>query len=637
MMVMAFTLPLYAENVYEGGATGIAAEVLSLLRYTSLLFSVVVFVLLGFPIVLAAKSRIDGGSSAVDALIVLGVAAALLYSVISTVRESGDAYFEVVCMVLVLFTLGRYLEATARGRASKALELLETLLPAQVEVTRNGIRSPVAVGDLLVGDVAHVSAGQVIPVDGVIRAGESQVDERIVTGESIPVTRQTGGLVRAGTVSIDGQLDIEAVAVGPQCTVGRIAGLLEQSRLSKGPHQLIADRVAGVFVPAVLVIALVTAIAGIAQGRPEQGLLRGLSVLLISCPCALGIATPTAVAVAVGSAAHRGILFKGGRPLETIARVRAIAFDKTGTLTTGEPLVREFVCGDDNEFPPDRLLGLAAQLARGTRHVLSRSIERYAAQRPTAAASVADIRSIAGMGVRGVAEGKPVLLGSVAMIENAAASVDAGLRDHVNRIQSAANGMSCLAYDGRTRAVFSFSEQLRPEARESLQALKAMNLNVRVLTGDHVERARVIGESLDVATEGALSPQGKVEAVSKLRQSFGTVAMVGDGINDAPALAAADVGIAMACGGDLSRDAAEVCLLGDDLRGVGEAVRWGRRAVRTIRLNLFWAFAYNMVGIPLAILGKLNPVFAAVAMVASSLLVVGNSLRLREDITEKTT
>lgn len=629
MMVMAFTLPLYGENIYDVQATGLAAEILGLLRYASLLFSSAVFVLLGFPILGSAIAQARSGSFAVDALIVLGVAAALLYSVISTIRESGHAYFEVVCTVLILFTLGRYLEAMAKGRASKAMELLESLLPARISMTRGGRRQTIATSELCIADLVHVAAGEAISVDGVIRAGRAHLDERIVTGESAPVARGVGDNVRAGTIAIDGQLDVEATAVGPQCTVGRIAGLLEEARRSKGRYQLLADRVATVFVPAVVLIALAAGGWALARGDVEGGMLRVLAVLLISCPCALGIATPTAVAVAVGCAAQRGILFKGGKALEALAEVRAVAFDKTGTLTTAHASVREFDCASDAVIPRERLLGVAGQLAKGSRHVLSASVERFAADHGASIESVGDVRTVAGFGLSGTFDGQRVLLGSVAMMDDAAVAMSADVRAAVERFAARADGVSCLSMDRKVQAVFAFSEELRPEAREALATLAGRGFDLRVLTGDHVARARTIGEALNVVTVGALSPQGKVDAIAELRVKFGPTAMVGDGINDAPALASADVGLAMACGGDLSRDAADVCLMGDDLRGVDEAIEWARRTVRTIRMNLIWAFAYNVLGIPLAVTGKLNPVFAALAMVVSSLLVVGNSLRLR--------
>jgi Cu+-exporting ATPase len=367
----------------------------------------------------------------------------------------------------------------------------------------------------------------------------------------------------------------------------------------------------------------------LARGDVEGGMLRGLAVLLISCPCALGIATPTAVAVAVGCAAQRGILFKGGRSLEALAEVRAVAFDKTGTLTTANAAVREFVCSTESVLSRERLLGIAGQLARGSRHVLSAGVERFAIANGASPEPVSDVRTVAGLGLSGTLDGRSVLLGSAAMMNGAGVTMDTAVRATMGQFVARADGVSCLAVDGRIQALFAFSEELRLEAREALTGLAGRGLELRVLTGDHATRARAIGEALGVATQGALSPQGKVDAIAELRTKFGPTAMVGDGLNDAPALASADVGLAMACGGDLSREAADVCLMGDDLRGVDEAIEWARRTVQTIRVNLVWAFAYNVLGIPLAVMGRLNPVFAALAMVVSSLLVVGNSLRLR--------
>lgn len=630
MLVMGFSLPLYSGEVYgeSAYASGSVAELLGFLRYACLLLTTVVFLLLGLPILSSALDRLSERTLTSDGLIVLGVAAAILYSYYATLTGTGGTYFETTCMVLVLFTLGRYLEAVARSRASQALQSLEDRLPGEIEVTRDGVCAMLRTSLLRVGDLVHVPAGTAIPVDGVVRSGQAHVNAQSVTGESHPLFRSAGDRVEAGTLNLDGLIDVEATAVGSESTLGRLASLLEQARRRKGRYQRAADRVAAWFVPVVLVLAGATAWGHIRAGRVETAILASLSVLLISCPCALGIATPAAVWIALGRAARRGVWIKGGEALETLARIRAVAFDKTGTLTQRSPRVTAHPNGASGTVHEGNWLSLAAGLARATRHVYGDAILNFAQSHGATASVVDEARTLPGAGVEGRADGQAVFLGSITAARERKARCDDQLSAQARRIQDVGDALSCLIVDQQVRVLFSFRDQVRSEATVAVTDLRRMGCMLCIVSGDHAERARVVAEELNIPVLAALRPADKVRAVTELRKCGGPAAMVGDGLNDAPALAGADVGLAMGCGADLARDAADVCFSSDDLTLVPWSIALARRAVRTIRFNLAWAFAFNAVGIPLAMTGCLSPIFAAVVMVLGSVTVVANATRL---------
>lgn len=630
MLVMGFSLPLYSGDVYGDAAHQSAnvAELVGFLRYASLLLTTIVFLLLGLPILSLAIDQIKDRSLTSDALVVIGVGAAIVYSYYSTITEAGGTYFETTCMVLVLFTLGRYLEAAGKGRASRAIQALSDMLPRDIEITRNGVRYVEKTAQLMVGDVVHVPAGTVIPVDGVVLSGTAHIDSQSITGESSPVVKSAGDQVQAGTSNLDGMLNVQSIAVGPDSTMGRLSSLLEQARQSKGRYQRAADRVVAYFVPTVMTLALATVIWHIRAGQLETGILASLSVLLIACPCALGIATPTAVWIALGCAARRGVLIKGGAALESLAGVRAVAFDKTGTLTQRQPSVTPFLNGASGTPHTKELISLAGGLARATRHVLSDAILDYARQQGVESCMVNDVRTLPGEGVEGLSHGRKVYLGSLALVVQQSAYCDSAFRDQAQAIQEAGDALSCLVVDDHVRVIFSFHDSIRFEAPQATKALTDLNCAASILTGDHDRRAQIVATQLQIPAQSAMKPADKVKAVAALQQRYGPVAMVGDGLNDAPALAGADVGMAMGCGADLAREAADVCLVGDQLTLVPWSIALARRAMRTIRFNLAWAFLFNVVGIPLAMMGMLSPIFAAVAMVLGSVAVVANAMRL---------
>ncbi len=628
MVVMIFSIFLYGREIYEteAGAAPISTHVAQMLRYASLLVATPVLFLLGVPILRNAASQWRAGVVSTDALVVLGVASAYVYSYIATIRESGATYFETACMILVLVTLGRWFEAVGRIHATERVRSLESLLPAELRVRRGGTVRTVLMADVRTGDTVLVSAGDRIAVDGRIAVGRAGIDEQIVTGESTPVVRQAGDVVRAGTMNLDGELEIVANAVGAETTLGRLKTLLEQARASKGRYERLADRVVVFFLPITLCLAGIAAYGGHLRGGADEAIMSALSVLLIACPCGLGIATPMAVWMSLSKAALAGAVFRTGEAIEKLARVRTFFFDKTGTLTIGSPRVSSLHAapGEDRH----RVMGVAGVLASRSRHLASQAVVTFAGVESDAPELDGELRTIAGRGVVCMTSIGEARLGNVAMMEETGWSFDGDLRCALDAAMAEGRGVACIGWAGRVRGVFALDEAVRPEARSAIDALRALGCRVSVLTGDHARRGEVVAEALGVETHAALLPEDKVRFVETAPRSAGLVAMVGDGLNDAAAAAAADVGIAMGCGADMTRESAAVCLPGNDLMAAPRLVALARRTVRTIRVNLFWAFFYNAIGLALAVSGRLSPVFAAVAMVASSLFVIGNSLRL---------
>ncbi|MEK6645012.1 MAG: cation-translocating P-type ATPase [Planctomycetota bacterium] len=630
MTVMMFSMYLYRQQgMSHESDTPLSLQLAGVMRYLCLIFSVPVFFMLGWPILTAALEGVRRGVYSTDALVVLGVAASFVYSYLSTLRDSGAVYFETGCVVLVFMTLGRWLEANGKLKASNAVASLESLFPESITVIREDTELSVDTREVRVGDILVIHAGQRIAADGEIVHGRAGIDESLLTGESTPVVKETGDLLRAGTLNLDGSLRVRATCVGPQSTLGRMAALLEAAKNSKCAWERLTDRIATVFIPLALVLAAVGLFLGVRRGGVDEGLMSAMAVLLIACPCALGIATPMAVWVALGNAARHGILFRGGDVIETLASATAICFDKTGTLTTGAASVKAFHTTDG--LAVSDALRVAVTLAAGSNHILSRAIVDFARGEGNASTSPCSSQTLPGRGIVGEVNGSVSALGNVALMVDQACTLDSRLRSRVEAIRASGAPLACIGWNGRVQGVFEFTEHLRPEARASMDALGALRLEPTLLTGDHMGRAHAVGDDLSIDAVGELTPERKVVEIARRQQGHGVVVMVGDGLNDAPALAAADIGIAMGCGADISRESAGVCLLGGNLLGVPWTIELARRTVRTIKINLFWAFSYNVVGIGLALTGRLNPVFAAFAMLASSVIVITNSLRLNRE------
>ncbi|HRX86553.1 MAG TPA: heavy metal translocating P-type ATPase, partial [Phycisphaerae bacterium] len=592
MNVMVVGWMTYGQEVYGGTTHGLSAATVALFRYLAMFFTAPVLVILGWPIAQTGWEALKRGTITTELLIALGATAAFVFSYIAVMRDAGAPYFDTVCMILVLVTVGKYLEASARVRTTEALHALEKLLPETVTVEdAAGARTSVALRDVTAGARVCIAPGSRVPVDGTVDAGASAVDEQIITGESAPVEKCPGDRVFAGALNGDGALVITATAVGDATVLHGVIDLLTAARRSKGRYEKLADRLAAIFVPVVLAIALTA--GGWAWWRfgVEAAIMRFLAVLLISCPCALGLATPMAVWVALGHAARRGILFRNADALEQLARLRVWAFDKTGTLTTGAATVIDFACA-----PPEAraaLLASAAGLARDSTHQLSRAIVRYAADAGIAPQGFSAVQSTPGRGL--AADG--VFLGNTAYLGSTGWSPPEPLAAVLERHVAAGQPLTCVTAPAGA-GVFAFAEDLRPTARATVDALRHQGRSVTVLTGDHAARGRQLAADLDVAVEAELLPADKLAWVHQHRT--GGLAMVGDGVNDAPALAAADVGIAMGCGADVTRETADLTLTGDDPYDLLAAIELSRRTVSIIRQNLFWAFGYNVVGIGLA-------------------------------------
>ncbi len=633
--VMMFTMALWTQDLYDARAVGsgpLAASLADLFRYICLLLSLPVLWLLGWPLVENALASAKRGLAATDLLIAMGVVAAYVYSAVSVFTGAGHVYFEVACTVLVMVTIGRWLEATGKLRTTAALEALEKLLPEQVRLVQpNGQVAEVATASVRPGDRLRVLAGERIATDGTIDRGCASVTQQLLTGESRPVTKAVGDEVLGGSLNLDGELVVLVTAPANEGSLARLIELVRTARLSKGRYQRLADRVSSWFLEAVLLIACLTFAAHWWWGTTDTAIMAALAVLLISCPCALGLATPMAVWTALGTAAQRGVLFRSGEALERLATIRAVRFDKTGTLTTGTPRVERMVVVEGGHAGDS--LVRAIPLARASTHVFSEAIagEFADAVSDQVGPKIGNVSTVSGCGVRATFNGDvaETMLGSVRWLENCGLAMPIVLRNIVEGTRQDGQSVSAVGWDGEIRAVFTFSETVRPEAATAIAACRELGCDVGVLTGDDPARGRLLAEQLGVRVESGLLPEDKLTAIGEARRTLGPVAMIGDGVNDAPALAASDVGIALGCGTDLARESAPVALLADDLGHVPWAIELSRRSVRVMRQNLFWAFAYNGVGIGLAATGWLNPAWAAAAMVVSSLLVVGNSLRLQ--------
>lgn len=637
MNVMMFTMALWSQDMHDAlgpGADRLAAPLADLFRYLCLVLSLPVLFLLGWPLADQGLALWRRGMLPTDLLILLGVAASYLYSVASVLRGAGHVYFEVGCIVLVMVTLGRWLEATGKLQTTAALDALERLLPSEVRRVTAGLEQRVPLTSIVPGDRVRVLAGERIAVDGRVVSGQADVDSAVMTGESRPIECAAGNSVLAGSLNINGELLIEVTTEPASSALSRLVELVRTARQSRGRYQRLADRVARVFLPVILVIATGALVVRGWQGDWETGVMSALAVLLIACPCALGLATPMAVWAALGTASQAQVLFRSGEALERLAGIGAICFDKTGTITTGHPRVDELVLVD--EADREEVLRRAGALADGSTHLFATAIGNYAhdvipSDRPVGRH---DARTVAGRGVaaRFDMESTPTLLGSRRWLTDEGFALNLQLASRIDAALARGESVSAIGWGGHLRGAFFLVETLRPEAAATLTACEQLGCRVRVLTGDAFARGEVLARELHVAVDAELLPEQKVAALRGLRAAHGPTAMVGDGINDAPALAAADLGIALACGADISRESAAVCLLGDDLARVPWAIALARRSAGVIRQNLFWAFSYNVLGVGLAAAGWLNPALAAAAMTASSALVIGNSLRLRKNL-----
>jgi Cu+-exporting ATPase len=586
-----------------------------------------------------------------DVLIAMGSSAAYFYSIpVVLGLIDGHVYFETSAVIITLIKLGKYLEAKARGRTSEAIKQLLGLRPKTANVVRNGQEEEVPVDDVLVGDIVIVRPGEKIPVDGVVITGRSAVDESMLTGESLPVEKGPGNAVIGATINKLGLLKFEATKVGKDTALAQIIRLVEDAQGSKAPIQQLADKVSAVFVPVVISIALLTFLIWffVIPLDPNsdlsaftRALINMVAVLVIACPCAMGLATPTAVMVGTGKGAEMGILIKSGGALERAGSVNTVVLDKTGTITKGEPAVTDVVVAED--FKGDKsgglisdifsqqseIVRLAASVEKGSEHPLSDAIVEEANKRSLNLGQLEGFQAITGHGVEAQVEGQTVLVGNLRLMTERKMSLN-GLQKEAERLQNEAKTAILVAIDEKVQGVIGVADTVKDGSREAIGQLHSMGLEVVMITGDNQLTAESIGNRVGVDKVMAeVLPGEKSSQVKKLQERDRVVAMVGDGINDAPALVEADVGIAIGTGTDVAIEAAQIVLISGDLQGVPRAIALSRRTLRTIKQNLFWAFFYNVILIPAAAMGFLNPMLAAGAMAFSSVFVVTNSLRLR--------
>jgi len=578
------------------------------------------------------------GSVDMNTLVAVGTGSAYIYSAtivlfprwLSVSDPSGHIYFDTAATIITLILMGRLLESKAKLRTTDAIKKLVNLQPKTALIRRNGVEVDVPVGEVLHNEVFIVRPGEKIPVDGMILKGTSSVDESMVTGESMPLEKIPGKAVVGGTINKEGSLEVRATAVGKETVIAQIIRLVEEAQGSKAPIQTLADKVASVFVPVVIGIAVVTFILWLLIGGIpfSSALINFVAVLIIACPCALGLATPTAIMVGTGRGATQGILIRNAESLERAHEIQTIVLDKTGTLTEGKPSVTDFV--SLNGLDEGKVLQSAASVEHRSEHPLARAIVDHAAHKGLHPGEVGAFRAVSGLGVRAAIGGSETIVGSPSFMKDQQIDIS----DAEKQIMKFATGGKTavlVAMNGSVAGVFGISDAVKSTSRIAIEKLKQMGIAVIMITGDSDATAQSVGASvgIDQVISGVM-PQEKASHIRRLQAQGGVVAMVGDGINDAPALAQADVGIAMGTGTDVAMETADITLMNGDLTNVVHAILLSRRTIRTIKQNLFWAFAYNVVGIPVAALGLLNPMYAAAAMALSSVSVVSNSLRLRK-------
>ena len=567
-----------------------------------------------------------------NTLIAVGTSAAYLYSVLALMLGLKDVYFDTAAAIITLILLGRLLEARAKGRTSAAIKKLIGMQAKTARIVRDGKELDIPVEEVQVGDVVLVRPGEKIPVDGFVLDGYSSVDESMITGESIPVEKKAGDEVIGATINKTGSFKFRATKVGKETALAQIIKLVEEAQGSKPPIARLVDVIASYFVPAVITISIITFIGWylldpVRDQALTHALLNFVAVLIIACPCALGLATPTSIMVGTGKGAENGILIRGGDALETAHKLNAVILDKTGTLTKGAPQVTDVIA--INGFKEEEVLRLAASAEKESEHPLGEAIVQKAKERGIKLEDPKDFSAIPGHGIRASVNGRKLLLGNFKLMEEQKVALD-GLREEAEQLANAGKTPMFVAVDNKVAGVIAVADTLKEHSKEAVAALHKLGLEVVMITGDNKRTAQAIARQVGIDRVLAeVLPEDKANEVKKLQSAGKRVAMVGDGINDAPALAQADVGIAIGTGTDVAMEASDITLVGGDLRNIVSAIALSRATIRNIKQNLFWAFIYNTVLIPAAAFGLLNPILAAAAMGLSSVSVVSNALRLR--------
>lgn len=616
--------------------------------------------LLLLPILIANQKYFKNGfktlwhrSPNMDSLIAIGAGAAILYGIFAIYRigyamghgdmavvhqYAHDLYFESAGTILTLITIGKYLETKSKGKTSEAITKLLNLAPKTVTVVRDGVEQVVDAADVEKGEIFLVKPGESVAVDGIVLEGKSSFDESAITGESIPVPKQEGDTIVSASINKSGLIRAKATKVGEDTTIAQIIRLVEEASSSKAPIAKMADKIAGVFVPAVITIALITGVIWLISGATfEFAMSTAIAVLVISCPCALGLATPVAIMVGTGKGAENGILIKSGDALETAHQIDTVVLDKTGTITQGKPVVTDIICAAGKNADKTQLLQIAGSLEKGSEHPLAEAIVNYCVTNNISLEKVTDFNALFGKGIEGTVSGTHYYAGNEKMMEEKGISLSTEQKNQIRELAKQGRTPLLFADKKQFLGIVAVADVVKPTSKEAVQKFRDYGIHVIMLTGDNEVTAQAIKEQvgIDEVIAGVL-PTQKEEKISALKQAGHKVAMIGDGVNDAPALASADVGIAIGAGTDVAIESADIVLMKNDLLDAVGAVKLSKAVIRNIKENLFWAFFYNSIGIPLAagvlyplFQIKLNPMFGAAAMSLSSVCVVSNALRLR--------
>lgn len=616
--------------------------------------------LLLLPILIANQKYFKNGfktlwhrSPNMDSLIAIGAGAAILYGIFAIYRigyamghgdmmvvhqYAHDLYFESAGTILTLITIGKYLETKSKGKTSEAITKLLNLAPKTVTVVRDGVEQVIDATDVEKGEIFLVKPGESVAVDGIVLEGKSSFDESAITGESIPVPKQEGDTIVSASMNKSGLIRAKATKVGEDTTIAQIIRLVEEASSSKAPIAKMADKIAGVFVPTVITIALITGIIWLISGATfEFAMSTAIAVLVISCPCALGLATPVAIMVGTGKGAENGILIKSGDALETAHQIDTVVLDKTGTITQGKPVVTDIICAAGKNADKTQLLQIAGSLEKGSEHPLAEAIVNYCVTNNISLEKVTDFNALFGKGIEGTVSGTHYFAGNEKMMEEKGISLSTEQKKQIQALAKQGRTPLLFADEKQFLGIVAVADVVKPTSKEAVQKFRDYGIHVIMLTGDNEVTAQAIKEQvgIDEVIAGVL-PTQKEEKISALKQAGHKVAMIGDGVNDAPALASADVGIAIGAGTDVAIESADIVLMKNDLLDAVGAVKLSKAVIRNIKENLFWAFFYNSIGIPLAagvlyplFQIKLNPMFGAAAMSLSSVCVVSNALRLR--------